>query len=677
MKITKYFVLPVIVVFSNFISFTSLNAQSLKGPALADSLLKEIPNAKDDTSKIWLYHKAARAIYRTDSARAMEYVNLYLDLSKKIKWTKGIGLAYMNMSRIARANSDLAEGLNNARRAYETFKQVNDTIPMADALLEMATNYEWSGYYTKAIENNYASLRLYEDAGNQPGMSMAYNALGVDYYRIDDYPKAIENYEKSLALDKTSGNKFGIASGLDNIASVYLEQREYAKANDYNLQAIKIFEEIDDQPAMGRIYFNRGNLLQKQKDFAAAYEFYSKSIAINKKLGITRSLAFNRGGMGELYYNLAKNKDSIETIPPSFPVSKASLLNNAYEHFSEALRLSREAGDMSLIMRYADDLSQTEELRGNYASALSFYKESTKYKDSIFNDANQKKLAAIENEQLAATKDKEIQLLNKDKALQAYEIKRQTEIRNIILIGVALAALLSVYGVWSYNRRKKTIFQKEVMEIQMRALRAQMNPHFIFNSLHSINKYVLDNDKDNASIYLSKFAKLMRLILENSREQYVSLEDDLTALELYMQLESLRFKNGFKYSVETEASVDKENTLIPPLLLQPFVENAIVHGIANSDNGFIKINISRANDMICCIVEDNGSGSVKTLIAEKEKNVPRKHQSLGVKIIQERLDIINRLQKVKSGIAAFQIKDVENKPSGLRVELFLPFQLNF
>jgi sensor histidine kinase YesM len=144
-----------------------------------------------------------------------------------------------------------------------------------------------------------------------------------------------------------------------------------------------------------------------------------------------------------------------------------------------------------------------------------------------------------------------------------------------------------------------------------------------------------------------------------------------------MQLESLRFKNGFKYSVETVASVDKENTLIPPLLLQPFVENAIVHGIANSDNGFIKINITRANDMICCIVEDNGSGSVKTLIAEKEKDTPKKHQSLGVKIIQERLDIINRLQKVKSGIAAFHIKDAENKPSGVRVELFLPFQLNF
>ena len=273
-------------------------------------------------------------------------------------------------------------------------------------------------------------------------------------------------------------------------------------------------------------------------------------------------------------------------------------------------------------------------------------------------------------EELAATKDKEIQL-------QASEIKRQTEIRNIILIAVALAALLSVYFVWSYNRRKKTIFQKAVLEIQMRALRAQMNPHFIFNSLHSINKYVLDNDKGNASVYLSKFAKLMRLILENSREQYVSLEDDLTALELYMQMESLRFKNGFKYSVETEASIDKENTLIPPLLLQPFVENAIMHGIANSDNGFIKINISRVNDMICCIVEDNGSGSVKTLIAEKDKDAPKKHQSLGVKIIQERLDIINRLQKVKSGIAAFYVKDAENKSSGLRVELFLPFQLNF
>src|SRR6185295_6580718 len=143
------------------------------------------------------------------------------------------------------------------------------------------------------------------------------------------------------------------------------------------------------------------------------------------------------------------------------------------------------------------------------------------------------------------------------------------------------------------------------MEVEMKALRAQMNPHFIFNSLHSINKYVMENDRENASAYLSKFSNLMRLILENSREHEVALAEDLHALELYIQLESLRFKNKFKYLIETDPAIDKENTLIPPLLLQPFVENAIIHGIQNKESGLIRISVKKENNMIKCAVEDN------------------------------------------------------------------------
>ena len=183
----------------------------------------------------------------------------------------------------------------------------------------------------------------------------------------------------------------------------------------------------------------------------------------------------------------------------------------------------------------------------------------------------------------------------------------------------------------------------------------------------------MEKDSRNAAEYLSKFAKLMRLVLENSREQEVPIEDDLAALELYMQLESLRFENGFKYSIQVDPGIDKENTLIPPLMLQPFAENAIVHGISDREDGLIKINIYAEDNMIRCVVEDNGCGGAT--LQGMEMGNDQKRKSLGIKITQERLNIINQLKKAKAALHIFDLKDAENKPGGSRIELLLPLQL--
>ena len=142
-----------------------------------------------------------------------------------------------------------------------------------------------------------------------------------------------------------------------------------------------------------------------------------------------------------------------------------------------------------------------------------------------------------------------------------------------------------------------------------------------------------------------------------------------------MQLEALRFKNRFSYSVFIEPGIDKENVLIPPMLLQPFAENAIIHGLQNKENGIIKIAVAKQENMIKCTVEDNGIGRQHPVSIERE--AAQKHKSLGMKIIGERLNIINQLKKVKAAIHIFDVKDAENKPGGLRIELLLPFEQAF
>jgi tetratricopeptide (TPR) repeat protein len=651
-----------------------LYAQDVEDQALADSLINELPKTKSDTDQVKLLSNISKVLTPFNPDQALNYANKAMDLAKRANWTKGIGLAYMNKATIYVTLTDYAAGLENASKAYEIFKSLNLKPAMAGALTEMANSYSRLGDYPKAIEYNFDALGIYEEAGMDRDVANISNNIGNAYYWLYDYPKAIENYKRALELHKRNNDKLEVASALDNIALVYLEQGELKKANDYNLQAIKLFEEINSAPELAVTYALRGGIMQRLKEFDIAFEFYNKAIAINKKFDIKGNLATNYQGIGELYLSVAKN-DAVKSVPASFKISKAALLQKARFYFAQALGLSKQTNEPSLMIEETAFLSETEAVSGNDKAALKWHKDSDIYKDSVYNDENKRKIAALENQRLAEVKDKEIQLLNKDKALQASEIKRQTLIKNIIIATAVVAAIFAFFLTRSFIRRRKVIFDKQVLQTEMKALRAQMNPHFIFNSLHSINKYIMENDKVNASEYLAKFAKLMRLVLENSREQEVPLEDDLAALELYMQLESLRFENRFQYSIEIDPGIDRENTLIPPLLLQPFAENAIVHGIKDKENGLIKIKIRAADsDTLRCIVEDNGSGREAPPIANENN---RKRKSLGIKIMQERLNIINQLKKAKATVNIFDLKDAENKPRGLRIELLLPLQLAF
>ena len=155
----------------------------------------------------------------------------------------------------------------------------------------------------------------------------------------------------------------------------------------------------------------------------------------------------------------------------------------------------------------------------------------------------------------------------------------------------------------------------------------------------------------------------------------MSLEKDLAALELYMQLESLRFQNKFRYIIQVDPQIDQEYSLIPPLLLQPFVENSIIHGLPGVEGGLIKISVNKEENMMRCIVEDNGVG--RNQLIKVESGEEKKRESLGMKITEDRLHVINHLKNSKAAINILDLKDAENKLSGLRVELLVPFEEAF
>lgn len=196
-----------------------------------------------------------------------------------------------------------------------------------------------------------------------------------------------------------------------------------------------------------------------------------------------------------------------------------------------------------------------------------------------------------------------------------------------------------------------------------------MNPHFIFNSLQSIQSFISKREPEDAEKHLVKFSKLMRLVLDNSLHREVSIEKDMEALDLYLELESLRVTPPFTYQIKVDETIDIEMESIPPLILQPFVENAIKHGLLSKGNqGHISIRIDKVNNNLICTIEDNGIGRN---VVEQQKTADKK-SSLGIKLTWDRLRIMYHLKKGRANLNIVDLFSNDNKPAGNKVELSIP-----
>ncbi|GAB4031559.1 ligand-binding sensor domain-containing protein [Spirosoma jeollabukense] len=240
----------------------------------------------------------------------------------------------------------------------------------------------------------------------------------------------------------------------------------------------------------------------------------------------------------------------------------------------------------------------------------------------------------------------------------------------------ALMAITVVIARWREKRlaneqREKSELRERIAMSEMKALRSQMNPHFLYNSLNAIRLFILQNDSDNADKYLVKFARLMRLILDNSRQEWVTLASELEQLTLYLELEQLRFDNKFVFSVATDPTLRLEKTSIPPMIIQPYIENAILHGIAHKKSqGSIQIRIERKSTHLECTIDDDGVGRQR---AASLKQQPSTHQSVGLRVTEDRLQLIGQRSGQSSGVEILDKYDNNQQAIGTRVVIELPF----
>ena len=236
------------------------------------------------------------------------------------------------------------------------------------------------------------------------------------------------------------------------------------------------------------------------------------------------------------------------------------------------------------------------------------------------------------------------------------------------LVGLVIYGIFRIrVGIIRREEAIKTEFNKKLAQVEMQALRAQMNPHFLFNSLNSIKYYIVNKSVDKATDYLDNFSRLIRLILDNSRHQLIPLSKELEALTLYIGMEQIRFEKKFEYSITVEEAVDTDFIQLPPLLLQPYVENAIWHGLMRkeTDDGQLTIEVLQEDTTIFCIIEDNGIGRERANQLKSKSALKKK--SLGMQITRDRMEMNNQLNGMETEVEVIDLKDEAGQAMGTRV----------
>lgn len=257
-----------------------------------------------------------------------------------------------------------------------------------------------------------------------------------------------------------------------------------------------------------------------------------------------------------------------------------------------------------------------------------------------------------------------------------FQIQRhwyETSLVRVLFLSLIIGLIVIFFKLVLRETEQRELQKRQLLQAEKRSLLSQMNPHFIFNSLNSIQHFIIQNDQTQANNYLTNFSGLIRRILDNSKKNVIPLNEEISSLSLYLSMEKLRFENGFQYQIIKDNQIDYNETMIPPMLIQPFVENAIWHGLMPlKTQGSLVISFTSQGDYFQCLIEDNGIGRIK---AATVKGLKEPHISSGIKNVQERIELLNKTNKQKIRLNITDLHGIGGKASGTLVELILPVEL--
>jgi tetratricopeptide (TPR) repeat protein len=582
-----------------------------------------------------------------------EAIRLYAKTPNKAKLNR----AYYELGRALYAESYFRESISNFAKGYVLSKIAGDSVYMFYTVTHSAYVYLESGNYLQAFEKGLEMHQLASKSNSSEWKYWEWDLFSSLYSSIEDFNTALLYTRQLLQINQSN------AFDYIGIAELFSRNGQFDSAKHY----YNLIKDTTSNRRVEHFYLvSKGEYYFLQGEYNRALPNFLRGLLYHRQ-------THDRNQVMRTLVNLAKTYDSAHNYATSF----------RYAH--EALAIAQQTGARQYLRDSYHILYSIYDHWHQKDSALFYHTKYVAAKDSITSSQVAAKLIAYDF-------DQKIEILNKEKQIQQAHLRKEAFVKKVLLSGITLLLVLGMIVIKNNALKRKNEkqrlehalevqklesektraeLQQQATELEMQALRAQMNPHFIFNCLNSINHFILSNETENASDYLTKFSRLIRTVLCLSQKNLVSLEEELDYLNLYIQLEQLRFQNHFQYTIHKDEAIDPEYIRIPPMLIQPFVENAIWHGLMHKKGmGKLRLELSQDSGNLCCTITDNGIGRSEAAILKSKSAAHKK--SLGMQITASRLQLLNEGRPEDLFYKVVDLKDTRGQSAGTRVIITMP-----
>lgn len=572
-------------------------------------------------------------------------------------------LAQFNLGRASALKSDFNAAINYFEQVATGSRRTNKKVLASRCLFELSRLYYAERLLERAYSFSQKALRKARLNNEQAWESIYLNQLGEIQLEIGNSDVA-----KEFFIDaRNAATKFNLAQikaiAKSNLGQVYILEKRYSDAINQLQDALGILYRLDNDEEVAKAHLRIGKSYFNVKQYDLARDNYKLGLNIAASLQDELKTAVFHSLLGRLY-----------TVKNDF--------NKALSHISQAITIQKKMGaslQLSISFTYAAALYSKQQQFEKAFHYLTKHKELT---DSLQAAETQRKIAELNSlfqsehkELLILEQQKELEEKTNEQLIKDQELENK-ELRNqqlyFLITAIVLLFIIVFIALTLKNKQDKLKQEHKALELQQTIFRSQMNPHFIFNAMSVIQSYIYENDNEKSSKLLVNFSKLMRLILENSSKEFIPLTVELEILERYLKIQKIRFENRFSFEINTENINNTEAIGVPPMLMQPFIENAIEHGrLDQIKGGLIKIGAVIQKDLIVLTIEDNGIGINKA----KQYKKDNQHKSMAMDITQERINLLNMEHNANGSM---QIKDLsESGKKGTSVTIKTVYRSNF
>ena len=615
---------------------------------------------KEDINKIeYLVQNKFSSLDIIDSVFYKERKNKILletliNKSEENNYYEGQFYGSNNLGRYYRDLSLFNESIFQYKKALSISIKLKDTVSEVKILNSIGSVYRRQDDIKKALNYHQEALEKAIKIKNpnvsiKKSISISQNSIGNIYISLKQYQLALNQFSKSIVMQRDLDNKLGLAINYQNIGNAYEELGDLDKALKNYLKSLNYNNQINSK--IGRVIcgYSISNVLIKQKKYNQAFVTVDTVLqaAIHQKDKYYISNTYNTLGLAQLH------------------IGK---LTEAKKNLTEALNIATKFNVHTIIVKSNENLSLLYDKKKDYEKAFYYYKRATEEDAKTLNERNLLYVSELITGYDKARSEIQIKDLAKKNENAQLQIARN---RNLWITALSLFALIAVV-LFSMDKQRSLKNEKKILSLKQDALRSQMNPHFMFNALNSIKLYIIENNQKKATSYLNKFSKLMRKILEASAIQETTLAEELETMKLYMSIENIRFSNEIDFTVKTDSILNLETIKIPPLVLQPFLENSLWHGLSSKKEGkkmTILINKISSN-YIQIDISDNGIGRKASAKIKAEKSINRK--SIGINLSLDRLTNFTKNLKNPYTITYQDLEDENRNALGTRVVLKFP-----